>query len=270
MEYLIGIIIGGLLGLTGAGGSLCAVPLLILLLDLPPAEAMGIALGAVAASALFGVLRQARSILWFPGLVLAVSGVLMAPLGRLAAFSMPDTILMSSFCLLALLISRQLWRQASQDPEATSVVRASSAEAKHKGPLHFCAKDDLSQYRLTRRCFIGLLGGGLVIGFLSGLYGVGGGFLIVPYLFFLGAISLQVAIATSLFIITLVSGSGFLSYLSLSTNLDYALLVKIVVAGTVGMLMSQRFSALLSGVYLQKAFAVILILLSTVMLTTVF
>jgi len=55
MSIIIGFIIGSVLGLTGAGGSIFAVPLLILLLNLAPSEAMGIGLGAVMASAMLGV-----------------------------------------------------------------------------------------------------------------------------------------------------------------------------------------------------------------------
>ena len=75
MGVLIGLIIGLTLGLTGAGGSIFAVPLLILLLDLPINEAIGIALGAVAVSALIGTVSKWRtkSILWVPAIALGLS-----------------------------------------------------------------------------------------------------------------------------------------------------------------------------------------------------
>ena len=61
MSVLIGVVIGLVLGLTGAGGSIFAVPLLMLLLDLPINDAIGIALGAVAVSALIGTLSTTTS-----------------------------------------------------------------------------------------------------------------------------------------------------------------------------------------------------------------
>jgi len=60
MVLLIGVVIGLVLGLTGAGGSIFAVPLLILLLSLPVNEAVGIALGAVSISALYGTVNNWR------------------------------------------------------------------------------------------------------------------------------------------------------------------------------------------------------------------
>ena len=71
MILLVGLIIGLVLGLTGAGGSVFAVPLLILLAKLPVNEAIGLALGAVSISALYGSISNWRehNILWSPALV---------------------------------------------------------------------------------------------------------------------------------------------------------------------------------------------------------
>ncbi|MBL4868452.1 MAG: TSUP family transporter [Pseudomonadales bacterium] len=69
---LIGSIIGLVLGLTGAGGSVFAVPLLMLMLSLPVADAMGVALGAVSITALYGVIIRwrKRQFLFLPALLL--------------------------------------------------------------------------------------------------------------------------------------------------------------------------------------------------------
>jgi len=81
MSVLIGLVIGLVLGLTGAGGSIFAVPLLMLLLGLPINDAIGIALGAVAVSALIGTLSnwRAQYILWIPAISLGLGGALVAP-----------------------------------------------------------------------------------------------------------------------------------------------------------------------------------------------
>lgn len=86
MLLIIGMIIGLALGLTGAGGSVFAVPLLMLLAGMPMADAVGISLGAVAASTIYSSLRnlvqkQSAPLLWQPGVILAGAGALTAPLG---------------------------------------------------------------------------------------------------------------------------------------------------------------------------------------------
>ena len=76
MSVVIGLVIGLVLGLTGAGGSIFAVPLLMLLLGLPINDAIGIALGAVAVSAFIGTLSnwRAQYILWVPAIALGLGG----------------------------------------------------------------------------------------------------------------------------------------------------------------------------------------------------
>ena len=95
---VIGLLIGLVLGLTGAGGSVFAVPLLMLLAGLPMSDAVGISLGAVAASTLFGSLRNhfqhqdKHHILWLPGAILAGAGAVTAPLGKWLGMQLPKRL----------------------------------------------------------------------------------------------------------------------------------------------------------------------------------
>ena len=112
MSVIIGLLIGSVLGLTGAGGSIFAVPLLILLLDLPINDAIGIALGAVAVSALMGTISnwRAKYILWVPALTLGLGGALVAPIGKYLGSQLPATFLLVGFCALAFSIAGIMWR----------------------------------------------------------------------------------------------------------------------------------------------------------------
>ena len=71
ISYVVGALIGAILGLTGAGGSVLAVPMLIQIFHLSPHDAMGISLGVVSASAIFGVFTKIRSaqIEWLPAIL---------------------------------------------------------------------------------------------------------------------------------------------------------------------------------------------------------
>jgi uncharacterized membrane protein YfcA len=101
MAILIGVIIGLVLVLTGAGGSIFAVPLLILFLNLPINDAIGIALGAVAASAFIGTLSnwRTKSILWVPAMALGGGGVLIAPLGKEIGSQISPVLLLFHSCV---------------------------------------------------------------------------------------------------------------------------------------------------------------------------
>lgn len=83
MLLLIGILIGLMLGLTGAGGSVFAVPLLIVIAGLDIHQAIGLSLLAVAASAIFGSIRYGKwqQVLWLPTIMLSVSGMAIVPVG---------------------------------------------------------------------------------------------------------------------------------------------------------------------------------------------
>jgi uncharacterized protein len=258
---LIGLAIGLVLGLTGAGGSLFAVPLLILLLGLPMGDAAGIALGAVAASSLFGSLINSTGnrILWLPGAIVGLSGALCTPLGSLLGTWMPEPWRVAGFSLLAVLIAGNLWRRAQRAPESAQFVRASRLpQAAPTGLL--CRLSPSGQFELRPRCLSGLILGGILVGVLSGLFGVGGGFLIVPLLLALSPISMAQAVATSLAIITAISSLGFANYLLANPSQVDASLGLVLLGGLLGMLLGLSLSPHIANARLQKFFALALVM----------
>lgn len=272
MLLAIGIVIGLVLGLTGAGGSVFAVPLLMLLGQMPMSEATGISLGAVAASTLYGSYRNWRGgqILWLPGLILAAVGAASAPIGQWLSLQLPELWLLLGFNLLAAIIALRMWLSAARNPQSASVVRAGNfSDTPRPGML--CNLSKTGQFQLRPRCTAGLIIGGLIVGLLSGLFGVGGGFLIVPLLLALSPISMAQAVSTSLVIIALVSSSGFISHIALSGALDkntWTPLVLVAGGGIAGMIAGQLISHKIANASLQKIFALSLLLVSLLTLAT--
>ncbi len=262
MEYVIGVSIGGLLGLTGAGGSVFAVPLLILLMGLPASEAMGTALGAVACAAFYGVIHQRHRVLWSPGAILAVSGMIVAPLGKWVSLHVPELWLLVGFSMLAFIIAIRMWRQSFKDPVATRVTRGASVDVPTEPQAMLCRYSPDGIFHLQINCVTSLVIGGVIIGFVSGVFGVGGGFLIVPFLLFVSGMPMKTAVATSLFSIVLVSSAGFVSHVLLTEGVEIFLLSKIILSALLGMILSQQVSAYLAGPLLQQIFSVALIIVS--------
>jgi uncharacterized protein len=260
---LIGLIIGLVLGLTGAGGSVFAVPLLMLFAGLPMHTAVGISLGAVAASTLYGSLRNLSSqqIMWLPGLILAGVGALVAPMGKWLGLHIPEFCLLLGFSLLALIIALRMWLTASRNPNAAKIVRAGSFANEAKPGL-LCNLSKTGQFELRPRCLSGLIIGGIVVGLLSGLLGVGGGFLIVPLLLALSPLTMAQAVSTSLVIIAAISSSGFISYLLLSPHNNLLHLALVALSGIAGMMLGQTISHKIASAQLQKIFAISLIVVS--------
>jgi uncharacterized membrane protein YfcA len=270
IELIIGALIGLVLGLTGAGGSLLAVPLLIYGLHLPPTQASGLALGAVAIAAIIGVAGrlQSKTILWQPGLVFALGGALFTPAGQWLAKQLSETVLLSSFALLTLFIAARLWQQAARDPAATAIIRADASNQVDNNREPACRFSANGQFEWRLPCILRLMVAGISAGVLSGLFGVGGGFLIVPLLVFLTQVSMAQAVATSLLVISLISGSGFISSLFMnsivinsigSTGYSGNLLLLIGSGAALGMLGGTLIGKKIAGPVLQKGFALLML-----------
>ncbi len=269
MAFVIGLVIGSILGLTGAGGSIFAVPLLLLVLGLSLPDAIGVAMAAVAVSAVYGSLKNWRSnnVLWIQAGLLGVSGVAVAPAGRWLGAQLDETLLLLGFSLLAWGIAARMYRQATQNPEVSRVLRSSKLAAQAPTPS-VCRLSSTGRFQWGLRCVGSLLLSGSIVGLLTGLFGVGGGFLIVPLLMVLNQVSIQQAIASSLVIIAAVSSSGFISYMLASPSVDYDLLTLIALGGVLGMFFGQLVATRVAGPRLQKVFAVCLSLIALVNIFT--
>ncbi|WP_426417389.1 sulfite exporter TauE/SafE family protein [Aestuariirhabdus sp. LZHN29] len=252
MLLVTGILIGSVLGLTGAGGSVFAVPLLVIGAGLAMQDATGIALGVVASSAAVGVLLRARSgqLALRPALLLIMSGSVTVLVGQRLALLIPGGWLSFLFLLLALVIALRMWRQATDQ----------GSEARHPRGLLADSESEVSA---------GFSGDGLMLvvaggfaGLLAGIFGVGGGFFIVPMLIFLTQMNMRIAIGTSLLVILVLSLTGFAGYLYQRPQMDWELLVLLAGGGALGMLLGSRTAAFLNGVVLQRLFAVAIGLLS--------
>lgn len=265
MLLIIGIVIGLLLGLTGAGGSVFAVPLLIMLGGVSIHQAVTLSLAAVAAVTLYGSARNFsnQTILWKPAALLAISGMLAAPFGQMLAMRLSETLLVGGFSLLAVIIAIRMWITATTMPEASKVVRSSHLSLQSSNGV-LCKFSPTGEFQLRPRCMSGLLLGGFMVGLLSGLFGVGGGFLIIPLLLLLSQVSMIQAVSTSLVVIALISSTGFISHIALGeiNYLPFESLAWLVVGGLAGMYVGQLISHKIANALLQKIFAIGLLLMA--------
>lgn len=260
MTLLVGVVVGLVLGLTGAGGSVLAVPLFREVLELPMNAAVGLSLGVVGISALVGTLGrlQSGSILWLPGITFAALGALTTPFGQLLGRFIPDPLRLGAFAVLAIGVSVRMWRDATRTPETTRVVRAATVKpTAQQGPA--CPLSPTGQFEMKPRCVSRLAVAGVVTGVLSGLFGVGGGFVIVPALVLLLGVGLERAVATSLFVISVVTASGFVTYLAGSEHVAWELLGTLAAGSVLGMGIGTAVARWVSGPWLTKSFAVVMV-----------
>lgn len=268
IEAALAVVFGGAvglaLGLTGGGGSIFAVPLLIYGLSLPPTQAAPLSLVAVATTAAVGGLRSMRRglVVWQPAIIFAIGGMLGAPIGLYVAGWLEPGFLVVGFGALALTIGTLLWRAAWRNPDSSTAVRARTYEA-DDGAICVLAPD--GQLRFSTPCASALALVGVGTGFLSGLFGVGGGFLIVPALVFVTRMGVHRAVATSLFIIAVIGFTGAAGAIW-QGRIDWHVLAPFVVGGAAAMWAGRALAERMAGPTLQKAFATLIVLVGLGML----
>lgn len=261
---LAGAFVGIALGLTGGGGSMLAVPLLIYALGVPPSQAVPVSLAAVAIASLVGAVQalQARLPALLPALVFAIGGATGAPLGLQLAHRLDERLIVAGFALLALAVGGLMWQRARRSPEDSYAVRA---DPRGDGTRPICRLTPEGALRFDAPCAAVLMAAGFGTGVLSGLFGVGGGFLIVPALMGVTRMGIHRAVATSLLIITAIGVAGTASAL-LHRELPWPLLLPFALGGAVGMGLGRLLAGRVSGPRLQCGFAAFIVLTGVIML----
>jgi len=254
----LGAFVGLSLGLTGGGGAIFAVPILVYGLGVPPGEAVGISLLTVGTTAFVGFVQRARrGMVEFPtGLLFALAGMIGAPIGSGLANYIPESILLTIFAGLMVLIAVRMWLKANEKSASLPIIMDDNA-----GPT--CRRDPEGRLRLTSQCALLLSVVGLSTGVLTGLFGVGGGFIIVPALVSFACMGMQRAIGTSLLIITLVSISGTTSHVIAEKALSLHTASLFISGSLVGLFIGSWLARRMAGPTLQRVFSISIILLAT-------
>jgi uncharacterized membrane protein YfcA len=238
-----------------------AVPLLVYGLSVAPREAVGISLASVGGTALFGVVPRLYrgEVELRTGLIFAVAGMLGAPIGAYLSTLVPERVLLLLFALLMLVVAQRMWAKTKNPSLASGVCNTELNAGRDRSA---CQRDQDGKLRLTSRCARLLVLVGLATGVLSGMFGVGGGFVIVPALVLFSGMAIHQAVATSLFAIVLVSISGVASHLANGNELSIETALQFLVGGFVGMWLGGIVSKQLNGPTLQKTFSVAVVLVA--------
>ena len=246
---LLGSVIGLLLALTGAGGGILAVPLLVFGLHLGVAQAAPIGLVAVGLSAAFGAALglHARIVRYRAAALIGGLGMLLAPLGVAAAQRIPNAPLTIAF---AAVLAITAWRTFRRTLHAAGRAQASRAAL----PCVVDAADGRLVW--TRPCARALAITGMVSGLLSGLLGVGGGFVIVPALSRYTDLPMRSIVATSLAVIALVSVGG-VGAAALHGSLEWRIALPFAAGAVVALLVGRVVAARVAGTRLQQGFALV-------------
>lgn len=236
------LIVGLSLGLLGSGGSILTVPILIYLVGEPEKVAIAESLGIVGAISLVGVIPCAwkKEVHWRSVILFGIPGMMGTYGGAWIAAFVSGTFQLMLFAGVMLIAAVFMYADRPKRDAGAPIGQVSHAWWK-------------------------MVLEGLAVGVLTGLVGVGGGFLIVPALVLLGGLPISMAVGTSLMIIFLKSFSGFFKYtevlanLGLSMNWDLILVFSLI--GAAGSLIGRKIGSKISNENLKKGFAVFLMIM---------
>jgi hypothetical protein len=234
LDTLLGFTIGLSLGLLGGGGSILTVPALVYLIGQTPQVAVTTSLAIVGANSALGAYfhRTQGTLNWRVALFFGGTGMIIAYFAAGLSKQFPPDVLMVAFAGLMLLIGVLL------------IMR------KHPQTPHASPDLELQLWKVVAS--------GGVVGLLTGILGVGGGFLIVPALVMLVGLPMHHAVGTSLVVIAMNSAAGFLGHVG-GEPLDMTLIIVFAAAGLAGTFAGTRLGKRLNPAWLRAAFAVFII-----------
>lgn len=238
------VVIGMLLGLLGGGGSIMTIPVLVYGLSYSMKQAVPMSLVVVGVTSLFGAASHQRrgNVRWDAALSFGPTAIIGAFAGARSAHYVSSRVQLVIFgCLMlaaavSMYVGPALW-QGSADSETAS----------------------------AKRPFPAIAALGFVVGTLTGLVGVGGGFLYVPALVLLGGLVMKEAVGTSLILIIMSCLTGFVSYLG-TVALDWKATGLFTGLAVVGVVIGSRAVTLVSQAALRRGFAALLVVMGLLVL----
>jgi uncharacterized membrane protein YfcA/rhodanese-related sulfurtransferase len=234
--------IGLVLGLLGSGGSILTVPVLVYLAGHAEKVAIAESLAIVGAIAAVGAVPYARQRLvdWHSVLYFGVPGIAGTYGGAALAKWVPGAVQLALFAVVMILAAGLMFRGRKGLEEADGAPRK-------RQPLWLIGIE------------------GLLVGVLTGLVGVGGGFLIVPALVLLGGLSMRLAVGTSLLIVAAKSAAGFWKYTDVladaGQHVDWQLIGLFAAIGIAGSVVGNALSQRVPQAQLKRGFAVFLVVM---------
>ncbi len=242
IAYFLAVLVGVTLGLVGSGGSILSVPILVYIMGIEPILATAYSLFIVGTTALVGGIQKANEKL--------------VDFSKVLLFGIPT--------IIAVFITRRFII-----PQIPEVIFTTSSFTLHKAAfvmLVFALVMVVASVRMIRPLkeeitevpeklnYSKIIFNGLFIGLVAGFVGAGGGFLIIPALFFLAKTPMKTAVGTSLFIIAAQSLLGFLGDIGSAQTIDWVFLLVFTGFSVLGIFIGNSLSKKVPGHQLKTGF----------------
>jgi uncharacterized protein len=253
----LGFLIGLSLGALGGGGSILAVPALVYAAGQDPKSATTTSLVLVTVTALIGIIPHWRAgrVRLAAGAVFGLAGVGGSLLGSAWNAAVDPDVLLLAFSILMLVAAHAMWRRLS-GPAVRSAGAAAAADAgAHAQP------GTTREIRFDLATAIKVVVAGSFIGILTGFFGVGGGFVIVPALVLALGFTMPEAVGTSLLVIAVNSTVALMTRLP-SGSVEWGVVIPFTLASLIGVFVGSRLASTRDSSFLQKWFVILLVVVA--------
>ena len=250
LAVLTGLAVGVIMGALGGGGAILVVPVLLYGFAMEPHAATTGSLVVVGIGAIAGAISHGRrgETNLTQGTVFGLGGFVGTTVGVLASAHVAPWVQTGSFALLLLVVATVMLRRSRPEGDDDT-----------SGPPPLVA---FSPVRVDVRRLLIVAVVATFVGALTGFFGVGGGFSIVPALVLLLDFPMPVAVGTSLLVIALNSATAFVARLATGVELDWPLLLVMTAGAIVGILVGGRVAQRVSARTLTRGFAGLLVLVA--------
>lgn len=254
-----GALIGLCLGALGGGGSILTVPILVSVLHVGPQSATSASLIIVGVTSVIAAVAHARSghVRWKAAAAFGVIGSITAFAGSVLNRAVDPQVLLLAFSVLMIIAAVAMLRRTTKNrcsqPDSRHNDSGEPAGGVTPGAVATATRPRISSAQATK-----LAVAALVVGFLTGFLGVGGGFLIVPALVLALGYPMPIAVGTSLVIIAITSAGAFTERLG-TASIPWQLVVPFTLAAIAGSFAGTTVGDRISGTALTRSFAVLLI-----------
>ncbi|AKK11822.1 sulfite exporter TauE/SafE family protein [Corynebacterium uterequi] len=253
LSLFIGLGVGVMVGALGAGGGILSVPILVYLLNQDPHAATAESLVIVGLTALASMSSPRRwaDIHFRDGSVFALISIVGAVAGSRVSPFVPAQWLMGSFCVLLAVVGVVMARVGW------------SARRQQHSPHAGCLPQPEASTRPTQRSWVRICTAATATGFLTGFFGVGGGFIVVPILTLVLGMAMRTASATSLVVMAITAASGLLARVGTGVDVDWLVTLTFAAASMCGGMFGGPLTRKARGYQLTLAFAVLLLGVAT-------
>ena len=251
VTLFLGLLVGAILGLAGAGGGILAVPALVAGMGWSMQQAAPVALIAVAGSAALGAIDGLRKglVRYRAALLMVVVGVPFTSVGLEIAQVLSQRWLLGLFAFVMLIVATRLFRHA----RASRIKKTEE----HRVEVQVDPATGRIRWSWLTVMLIGSIGA--LTGFMTGLLGVGGGFVIVPMLRRYTNVSMHGIVATSLMVIALVGFGGVISAVVHGVHMPFETTTLFTLTTATGMLGARKLAVHISEHHVQLGFALVLV-----------